>query len=190
MQPARQTWREPAVQADVSRWVVYDESSAKTNMTRLYGRRFDGRRLVDACPHGHWATTTVLGALRPDGTTVAMPLEGPVDTLAFEAYVEKVLLPTLTSGDVFVLDDLQVHKSAQVARRWQDAGVKLCFLPPYSPDYNPIEAMWSKVKALLRKFKARTQETLHEAIRQALAAVTPQDAAGWFHHCGYQYTHT
>ena len=88
------------------------------------------------------------------------------------------------------MDNLQVHKSAQVARRWQDAGVKLCFLPPYSPGYNPIEAMWSKVKALLRKFKARTQETLHEAIRQALAAVTPQDAAGWFHHCGYQYTHT
>jgi transposase len=168
--------------------VVYDESSAKTNMTRLYGRRFDGRRLVEACPHGYWQTTTMLSSLRLDGATAAMSLEGAVDAPAFEAYVEQVLLPTLKAGDIFLLDNLQVHKSAKVKALIESVGAEIWFLPPYSPDYSPIERMWSKVKAILRKIKARTQPVLETAIGTALAAVTPQDAAGWFKHCGYVYT--
>jgi len=154
-------------------------------MTRLYGRRFDGQRLVEACPHGHWQTTTMLSSLRLDGTTAAMSLEGAVDGLAFEAYVERVLLPTLHAGDIFLLDNLQVHKSVKVKQLIESVGAEIWFLSPYSPDYSPIENMWSKVKAILRKIKARTQTNLETAIGTALAAVTPKDAAGWFKHCGY-----
>jgi transposase len=182
----RRAFRKKRAAVDPSRLVVYDESSAKTNMTRLYARSFDGQRLVEACPHGHWQTTTMLSSLRLDGTTAAMSLEGAVDAPAFEAYVEQVLLPTLHAGDIFLLDNLQVHKSAKVKELIEGVGAEIWFLSPYSPDYSPIENMWSKVKAILRKIKARTQGALEDAIGVALAAVTPQDAAGWFMHCGYR----
>jgi transposase len=167
------------------RFVFYDESGAKTNMTRLYGRTLDGQRLVDATPHGHWSVTSMLSSFRLDGSTAAMNLEGATDRLAFEAYVEQVLLPTLRPGDIVVMDNLAPHKSPRAAELIHQAGAELWFLPPYSPDFNPIEKMWSKVKAFLRKIKARTEQALERAIAAALRTITPEDAAGWVRHCGY-----
>jgi transposase len=187
VQRQRRAFQKRRVLIDPDRLVVYDESSAKTNLTRRYGRCFDGRRLVEACPHGHWQTTTILSSLRRDGTHAAMALQGAVDAPAFEAYVEQVLLPTLRPGDLFVLDNLAAHKSAKVKTLIESVGAQLWFLPPYSPDLSPIELMWSKVKTILRTCKARTQSGLESAIGQALAAVTARDAAGWFRHCGYVY---
>jgi transposase len=184
----RADWQAHRQAQDLKRYVFYDESAAKTNMTRLYGRSFDGERLVEKAPSGHWSTTTMLSSVRLDGTTAAMALEGSVDRSAFEAYVQQVLLPTLKPGDILVLDNLAAHKSPQVQAWVESVGAQVWFLPPYSPDLNPIEAMWSKVKAILRKLKARTQEALLAAIRQALAAVTTADVAGWFAHCGYTST--
>jgi transposase len=151
----------------IRRFVAYDESSAKTNVTRFYGRTFDGQRLVEAVPGGHWRTTTMLASLRVDGTTAAMSLEGAVDRRAFEAYVEQVLLPTLKPGDIFLLDNLNVHKSARVVSLLESVGAHVWFLPPYSPDLNPIEGMWSKAKAVLRKIKPRTPHDLDNAIGTA-----------------------
>ena len=157
-------------------------------MTRLYGRTLDGKRLVDATPHGHWSVTSMLSSFRLDGSTAAMTLDGPTDRLAFEAYVEYVLLPTLRSGDIVVMDNLAPHKSPRAAALIQQAGAELWFLPPYSPDFNPIEKMWSKAKGFLRKIKARTEKALQRAIGEALQTITPENAAGWFRHCGYGHT--
>jgi transposase len=173
---------------DPSRFVFYDESGAKTNMTRLYGRTLDGGRLVDAVPHGHWSTTSLLSSFRLDGSTAAMTLPGATDRLAFDAYVEHVLVPSLRRGDIVVLDNLAPHKSPRAAEQIRQAGAELWFLPPYSPDLNPIEKMWSKVKAHLRRLKARTAQTLDRAVATALRTITPADAQGWFRHCGYRYT--
>jgi len=184
----RKEWAKRIVGVDPRRFVFYDESGAKTNMTRLYGRTLDGQRLVDATPHGHWSVTSMLSSFRLDGSTAAMNLDGPTDRLAFDAYVEHILLPTLRPGDIVVMDNLAPHKSPRAAELIQQAGAELWFLPPYSPDFNPIEKMWSKVKAFLRKIKARTEQTLERAIGAALRTITPQDAAGWFRHCGYGHT--
>jgi len=169
----------------VQRLVFLDESGAKTNMTRLYGRSFDGGRLVDATPHGHWCVTTMLSSIRADGTTAAMTIEGATDAEVFAAYVKEVLVPTLRPGDIVVMDNLAPHKMPAITTALETAGAEVWFLPAYSPDLNPIEKMWSKIKALLRKAKARTEETLLQAIRNALAAVTQSDAIGWFASCGY-----
>lgn len=154
-------------------------------MTRLRGRCPKGRRLRFACPHGHWRTTTMLGAVRLDGTTAAMAIEGPTDTTVFQAYVHKVLLPILRPGDIVVMDNLAPHKNEQTLQLINQAGAQVLFLPPYSPDLNPIEMMWSKIKALLRKAAARTHEELLSALCAALNKVTASDARGWFGACGY-----
>jgi transposase len=167
--------------------VFYDESGAKTNMTRRYGRTLDGGRLVDAVPHGHWSTTSLLSSFRLDGSNAAMTLPGATDRLAFDAYVEQVLAPTLRTGDIVVMDNLAPHQSPHAAERIRKAGADLWFLPPYSPDLNPIEKMWSKVKAHLRRAKARTTEALDRAVAEALKSVTASDASGWFKLCGYRY---
>jgi transposase len=172
---------------DPTRLVFLDESGAKTNMTPLYGRRFDGERLVDHAPHGHWRTTTVIGALRLEGVGACMTLDGPVDAAAFAAYVKHFLCPTLRQGDLVILDNLSSHHAAGVAQSIEARGASLVWLPPYSPDFNPIEKMWSKTKQCLRKLKARTQEALIQAIAQALQTVTPQDALAWFRSCGYAH---
>lgn len=156
-------------------------------MTRRYGRTLDGRRLVDAVPHGHGSTTSMLSSFRLDGSTAAMTLPGATDRLAFDAYVEQVMAPTLRPGDIVVLDNLAPHKSPRAAERIRQAGAELWFLPPYSPDLNPIEKMWSKVKAHLRRTKARTIQALHRAAAAALKSVTASNAAGWFKLCGYRY---
>jgi len=159
-------------------------------MTRLRGRARQGQRVRDCAPHGHWCTTTLLGALRLDGTSACMSVDGATDRAVFQAYVRHVLVPSLRPGDIVVLDNLAAHGDAR-ARQWIEAvGAKLLFLPPYSPDLNPIEKMWSKIKAALRAAKARTSETLQVAIREALATITAHDAMGWFQSCGYTASHS
>lgn len=181
----REDWRQKVKNLDLQRLVFLDESGAKTNMTRLYGRSFDGGRLVDATPHGHWCMTTMLSSIRADGTTAAMTIDGATDAEVFAVYVRQILAPTLRPGDIVVMDNLAPHKMPAITAALEAAGAEVWFLPPYSPDLNPIEKMWSKVKAMLRKAKARTEETLLQAIGNALAAVTRSDATNWFASCGY-----
>lgn len=154
-------------------------------MTRLYGRAMLGQRCFDSAPDGRWERTTLLSALRVTGETQSMVFEGAVDTKMYEGYIEKFLLPTLNSGDIVIADNLNVHKSENVKRMVEEAGASYIPLPPYSPDLNPIEKMWSKIKQYLRGIKARTQESLEAAIGYALDTITPEDAQGWFASCGY-----
>ena len=181
----RAAWRGRTSELDLHRLVFLDESGAKTNMTRLYGRSFDGQRVTDGVPHGHWCTTTMVSSMRLDGSTAPMVIEGPTDAEVFEAYVQQVLVPTLRPGDIVVMDNLSPHKTSAVAAAIEATGAEVWFLPPYSPDLNPIEKMWSKIKAFLRKAKARTYDALVLAIGAALATVTAADAFNWFASCGY-----
>ena len=167
--------------------IFLDESGAKTNLTRLRGRAQRGERVHASCPAGHWHTMTMISSIRLDGSTACMALEGTTDTETFRAYVRAVLVPALRPGDLVVMDNLSPHKSEQTLALIADAGAKVLFLPAYSPDLNPIEKMWSKVKGLLRSAEARTPAELITAIGQALARVTPQDAFGWFTSCGYRF---
>lgn len=173
---------------DPQRFIFIDESGAKTNMTRLHGRAKPGQRVVDSTPHSHWQTTTMLAGLRLDGAVAPMVVDGATDTDVFTAYVEQVLAPSLRPGDILVVDNLSPHKAAGIRERIEAAGAELWYLPPYSPDMNPIEGMWSKIKAWLRKVKARTFDTLVEAVAEALNHVTIDDAQGWFQHSGYLTT--
>jgi transposase len=156
-------------------------------MTRLRGRAPKGERAHASAPCGHWQTTTMMSSLRLDGTTACMALEGTTDTESFRAYVAAVLVPTLRPGDVVVMDNLSPHKSDPTLALITQVGAHVHFLPAYSPDLNPIEKMWSKVKALLRAAEARTTTDLVTAIGHALAQVTAQDALGWFISCGYSF---
>jgi transposase len=167
--------------------IFLDESSAKTNMTRRRGRAQCGQRVHGWAPHGHWNSTTVLGALRMDGTTACMAIEGATDTEVFRVYVQEVLCPILHPGDRVVMDNLAPHKSEPTLALIRQKGAEVLFLPAYSPDLNPIEQMWSKVKNTLRSLEARTPDLLLEAIGQALAGITAQDALNWFAHCGYNF---
>jgi len=168
--------------------VFLDEAGAKTNMTRLRGRSPQGQRVHDETPGGHWSTTTMISSIRRDGSTAAMTVEGATTSEVFRAYVEHILVPTLRPGDIVVLDNLSSHKDKQAIQLIEQAGAEVRPLPAYSPDLNPIEKMWSKVKALLRSAKARTDEALLLAIGSALSRVTAQDAEGWFASCGYTIT--
>lgn len=181
----RRDWPVRLAGLDLERLVFIDESGAKTNMTRRYGRTFDGARLVAATPHGHWSTTTMISAVRLTGQTAAMVIDGATDAAVFQAYVEQVLRPSLRPGDIVILDNLSAHKTAEVLVALEAEGTEVWFLPPYSPDLNPIEKMWSKIKAYLRKVEARTKETLLAAITAALETVTASDALHWFASCGY-----
>lgn len=158
-------------------------------MTRLRGRTFGGARLYDSTPHGHWCTTTMISSIRLDGTYACMIVDAATDGDVFKAYVRSVLVPTLRPGDIVVLDNLAAHGNAEVRTLIESAQATLEFLPPYSPDFNPIEKMWSKIKASLRETKARTREELFVAITQALNKVTVQDTEGWFLSCGYTASH-
>lgn len=165
--------------------VFVDESGATTAMTRLRGRAPRGARVRASAPQGHWRVTTMVGALRLRGITAAMTIDCPTDAEVFLAFVERVLTPRLQPGDVVVMDNLSAHKAAVIAQRIHAAGAELLYQPPYSPDVNPIEPCWSKVKEFLRTAKARTQECLDTAIAAALKTITPHDARGWFRQCGY-----
>ena len=158
-------------------------------MTRLRGRARKGARVMGHAPHGHWGTTTMLGSIRWDGTCACMAVDGATDREVFREYVRHVLAPTLRPGDIVVLDNLAAHQDAEALALIGKARAAVRFLPPYSPDLNPIEKMWSKVKAFLRRAKARSQEDLYDAIGAALQTVTAQDAENWFQSCGYTAGH-
>jgi transposase len=168
--------------------VFLDEAGLNTAMTRAYGRAPRGRRLVEAVPEGRWEATTLLSAIRRDGVAASLVFPGAADEMAFRAYLDKVLVPCLRPGDIVVLDNLAAHRVGAVARALRKAGAGVWYLPPYSPDFNPIEKVWAKVKALARKARARTTEALWEAIARALEAVTPQDCQACFASCGYHAT--
>jgi transposase len=140
-----------------------------------------------SAPHGHWNSTTIIGAMRLDGSTACMAIEGATDAEVFAAYVREVLCPILRPGDLVVMDNLSVHKSEPTLALIRQNGADVRFLPAYSPDLNPIEQMWSKVKNTLRSLEARTRESLLEAIGHALAGITYQDTLNWFAHCGYNF---
>jgi len=170
---------------DPHRLRFIDESGAKTNMVRTHGRCPRGQRLLSSAPAGHWKTTTMLAAIGLDGVDAPWTLDGPIDADAFEVYVEHVLVPTLRGGEIVVLDNLSSHKRPRVAELIHEAGAEVWYLPPYSPDLNPIEQMWSKIKQILRSVAARTFDNLIAAIGDALKQVTRSDLLGWFTHAGY-----
>ena len=151
-------------------------------MTRAFARSYKGQRAVDYAPHGHWHTTTLVAGITATSPIAPMVLDGPMDTAAFLAYLEHVLVRELPRDAIVIMDNLPAHKSPRVAQLLAEAGAALCYLPPYSPDYNPIELMWSKVKNHLRSVRARTEEQLYGAIADALAAVTSNDTRAFFQH--------
>ena len=173
---------------DPKRLVFVDECGTNIALTRLYARAPKGERAFGKVPRNWGKNLTLIAAMSAEGMGQAMSVEGATDGAAFEAYVKHFLVPTLKEGQVVVMDNLQVHKSKKVRKLIEGAGASVLFLPPYSPDFSPIEEAFSKIKAILRSIEARTQQTLMEAIGQALDAVTQRDTLGWFTHCGYQLT--
>jgi len=167
------------------RLVFLDESGLKTNMTRLYGRAYQGARCHDVAPCGHWETTTILSSVRLDGTTESVLFEGAVDRKMFDEYIKQILAPQLRPGDILIMDNLKAHKSAIALKAVQSRQAEIKFLPAYSPDLNPIEKMWSKLKQILRGLKPRTNQELFCSAGTALDMVTANDAQGWFESCGY-----
>lgn len=167
------------------RYVFLDEMGANTKLTRLYGWGPQSERVVAAVPHGHWKTTTFLGALRTTGLTAPLVIDGPLTGELFLAYVQQQLVPTLSPGDIVVLDNLSSHKHAGVRDAVEAAGCTLAYLPPYSPDFNPIELLFSKLKALLRKHAERTIDSLWTRIGQLVTEFTPDECRRYLHHCGY-----
>ena len=178
-------WRRVQPRSDARRLIFIDETWAKTNMTRLRGRAPRGQRLIGKTPHGHWKTTTLIAALGIGGMRCSTVVDGAVNRDVFEAFVEQVLVPELREGDVVVLDNLSSHKSVRTRTLIERAGARLVFLPPYSPDLNPIELIFAKVKQLLRSLGCRTKDALWNAMQSVLDQVTPSDAANCFEHCGY-----
>jgi len=154
-------------------------------MTRRYGRSLHGMRCHDSASNGHWETLTILSSLRLDGSTVSVVFDGAVDREMFDEYIQEFLVPNLRPGDIVIADNLSAHKSQKAHAAIKMKQAELIFLPAYSPDLNPIENMWSKVKQVLRGIKARTHEDLFEGIGKALKLVSASDAQGWFMSCGY-----
>jgi transposase len=169
-----------------SRLVFIDETAVTTKMTRLYGRAPLGERLVAKVPHGHWKTLTLVAACRVDGMTAPYVVDGAMDGPAFLAYVEQVLVPTLKKRDIVFMDNVRTHKVAGVREAIRTAGAELRYLPPYSPDLNPIENVYSKLKSALRKGAARTVDALTKLVGRSLKAIAPSDCAGYFRHAGYR----
>ena len=184
-QQRRQAWRDQVSRIDPERLVFVDESGVTTEMTRRYGRAGRGERVREAAPAGHWRTLTLVGAMTTAGLLATMTIEAPTDGDIFLAYVDQVLAPRLEPGQVVVLDNLAAHKVAGVRERIEAAGAQLLYLPPYSPDCNPIEKCWGKIKQSLRSAKARTVEVLENAVTEALATITSQNASAWFRYCEY-----
>jgi transposase len=157
-------------------------------MTRQWGRAPKGERIAEATPQGRWEVLTTLGAMSLRGIEAAMTVASATDSEVFKAYVEQVLCRQLRPGDVVVMDNLSAHKVAGIRETIESSGADLLYLPPYSPDLNPIEKAWSKFKKFLRDAKARTKEALDQAVTEALKTITADNAAAWFRHCGYQGT--
>ncbi|WP_298723028.1 IS630 family transposase [uncultured Ferrovibrio sp.] len=181
----RERWKRHQNKIDPARLVFIDETWAKTSMTRSHGRCAKGQRLIGRVPHGHWRTMTFLAALRSDRIDVPYVFDGPINGERFRAYVEQCLVPTLKPGDIVVLDNLGSHKSAAVRKAIRAAGAKLLFLPPYSPDLNPIEQVFSKLKSLLRKAAERSVEATWQRIGSLLDRFPPQECANYLRNAGY-----
>jgi transposase len=184
---ARQEWRAGQGALNAARLVFIDETGTATNMARRYGRCPRGQRLVAAVPYGHWKTMTFVAAVRHDGVTAPCVFDGPMNGDCFRAYVEQCLIPTLKPGDIVILDNLASHKVAGIREAIEAAGATIRYLPPYSPDLNPIEQLFAKLKAILRKAAARTVEALIEAIATALNAVSPTECANFLANSGYRH---
>jgi len=182
----RQAWFDGQLDLDPERLVFIDETWASTNMARRHGRCRRGTRLRVGVPHGHWKTTTFVAGLRSSGMVAPMVLDGPINAVAFQAYVEQVLVPELKPGDMVVMDNLGSHKGHQVRAAIEAAGANLLYLPPYSPDFNPIEKAFSKLKALLRKAAERSVTGLWDAIGRLIDFFTPQECQNFFHAAGYE----
>jgi transposase len=165
--------------------VFVDETWASTKMARMHGRARRGERLRAAIPHAHWKTTTFVAGLRSTGMVAPMVLDGPINGAAFQAYVEQVLVPELKPGDIVIMDNLGSHKGPGVRAAIDAAGATLLYLPPYSPDFNPIENAFAKLKAALRKAAERTVQGLWTAIGAAVSAFDPQECANYFAAAGY-----
>jgi transposase len=181
----RTRWREQMKECEAKQFVFVDECGSNIALTPLYARAPKGQRATDRVPRNRGKNTTLIASLSVEGIGASMIIEGAANGAAFEAYVEHILVPSLQEGQMVVMDNLRVHKTVHVRQLIEEKGCQLRFLPAYSPDFSPIEEAFSKLKTVLRRSKARTRETLEEAIVQALLTVTSQDAHGWFEHGGY-----
>jgi transposase len=184
----RASWKRHQGKVDPARLVFIDETWAKTNMVRTHGWGPRGERLHGQAPHGHWQTLTFLAALRHDRIDAPCVLDGPINGESFKAYVEQFLVPTLRPGDIVIMDNLGSHKGHAVRRAIRAVGARLLFLPPYSPDLNPIEQVFAKLKALLRKAAERTVEATWQRIGSLLTRFTPQECANYIRNAGYAAT--
>jgi transposase len=182
---ARTQWQQQIQKLDARQLVFLDECGVNTTMHRRYGRAPKGQRALGVVPRNWKSSTTILGALSCEGVQAVMSLEGATDRLAFEAFIEQVVLPTLRPGQVVVLDNLSAHKSHKAQQLVEEAGCSWLFLPPYSPDFNPIEMLWSKFKSDLRREAPRSQHTLDDLIWPLLSTATSKHAQNWFQHAGY-----
>jgi transposase len=183
---ARADWTEQQSKLDPAQLVFLDETGTTTNMARRFGRGPRGDRVVGAVPHGHWQISTFVAGLRQDGLIAPLVLQGAMDGEAFLAYVQQFLAPALRPGDVVIMDNLASHKVAGVREAIEQAGARLLYLPPYSPDLNPIEQVFAKLKALLRSAACRTIEALWTKIGDLLAQFNAEECAAYLAHCGYR----
>jgi transposase len=181
----RRHWRDWLPLHDASPYVFLDECGVTTDLLRRYGRSPRGSRLHDHTPCSHWETQTVIAALRVDGVSAAAVFDGPIDAICFRAYVEQVLVPTLRPGDMVVLDNLAVHKQPEIRSAIEAVGAHLRFLP-YSPDFNPIEQTFAKLKAFLRAARPRTFDQVLALVAAALELFTPAECRNYIRHCGYR----
>lgn len=181
----RVEYRREMAQEIVGKLKFLDESGSNLAMTRLYGRAAPGERVAEATPQNYGENITMLCCLSLSGVSAPMTINGAVDSLVFLEYIKQVLVPTLLEGDLVVMDNLSAHQAKGVRDLIEGSGARLIYLPPYSPDLNPIEKCWSKIKTALRTAKARTREALEAALKAALLTITTEDAAGWFKCCGY-----
>ena len=186
MAAARRRWHDTLAVGDASRYVFIDESGITTDLIRRYARSLRGTRVGDHAPCGHWDTHTIVAGLRPHALTATAVFNGPIDNDTFRAYIDQVLVPTLRAGDVVVLDNLAVHKQPEVRDAIERAGARLRFLPPYSPDFNPIEQAFAKLKAFLRRVRPRTFDQVCTLIAAALRLFLPDECANYVRHCGYR----
>jgi transposase len=182
---ARAAWREQLKQLDAKQLVIIDECGSNIGLTPLYARAPKGSRAYGSTPRNRGKNTTLIASLSWSGIGASMIIEGSANAAAFEQYIEEILAPSLTAGQIVIMDNLAAHKGKKVDDLIKARGCQLLLLPGYSPDFSPIEEAFSKMKTYLRRVGARTREALQEAICQALLTVTAQDAQGWFRHCGY-----
>lgn len=181
----REAWEKAQPDMDVGKLVFLDESGVNTNMARLYARAKGGERAHDGVPLNTGISTTILSSVRLDGECIYTTFSGAVNGERFKKYLRELLAASLRPGDIVIMDNLRSHKVDGIVELIESAGATALYLPPYSPDFNPIEEMWSKIKAYLRMAKARTVDALLTAIPLAFASVMPSDILGWFDHCGY-----